>query len=142
MGLTSAERSRLRRERDPEKERAYQRAWTAANPGKRAAYNRKYRRAHPVRTANRRFERYDLTPEQYASMVAAQGGLCAICAQPETARDRHTGAVQPLVIDHDHATGVVRGLLCTACNKALGQFGDDPDRLRSAITYLVSRGSA
>jgi hypothetical protein len=67
-----------------------------------------------------------LAPEQWDALVLAQEGRCAICSAPLIVV--HT--------DHCHATGVVRGLLCHGCNIGLGNFQDDPDRMRSAITYL------
>lgn len=76
----------------------------------------------------RRQRTYGLTPEQYDAMLAAQGGLCAICR-----RDR------VLVVDHDHATGAVRGLLCTPCNTGLGLFLDAPAALLQAAAYLEQR---
>ena len=51
--------------------------------------------------------------------------LCCIC-----------GEKQELVIDHDHRTGKVRGLLCGSCNKGLGFFKDNKKYLNSAIKYL------
>ena len=58
-------------------------------------------------------------------MLAAQAGLCAVC--------RSAPAVH---VDHDHATGTVRALLCFNCNGGLGQFKDDPDVLRAAADYV------
>lgn len=135
----AASRSRARRAMDPDREREYQRSWHAAHPGANAAYGRKYRETYPDRVAERRFTAYGMTSAEYASMLADQGGRCAICGATETAQDRHSGKVQPLVIDHDHSSGLVRGLLCTRCNKGLGHFGDDPETMRSAITYVASK---
>jgi hypothetical protein len=71
-----------------------------------------------------------VSEEAYASMLEAQGGVCAICGKPETSK---RGS---LSIDHDHATGRVRGLLCHACNIGLGNFRDTEAILRGAIEYL------
>ena len=61
-------------------------------------------------------------------MLKAQNGVCAICQQ--NPKDRR------LAVDHDHRTMRVRGLLCNTCNRAIGQMGDDPVRLRRAAEYL------
>ena len=74
---------------------------------------------------------YDLTLAQYDEMLEAQGGVCAICGAPP--RDDIS-----LHVDHDHATGAIRGLTCFRCNNALGDLGDDADRLLRAIEYLTS----
>lgn len=63
-------------------------------------------------------------------MVKSQDGLCAIC-------NRVCKVLVKLSIDHDHATGKIRGLLCKSCNSALGLFEDNVDFLRSAIDYLL-----
>jgi hypothetical protein len=84
-----------------------------------------------------RLGRYKLTQEQYDEMYERQGGVCAICQQPPA-----NGRV--LSIDHDHSCcpgltscgECVRGLLCTACNTALGKLKDDVVRLQRAIEYL------
>lgn len=62
------------------------------------------------------------------AMAEVQGGLCAICHEPPLNRR--------LAVDHDHETGAVRGLLCTACNTTLGRFNDDPNRFEAAAAYL------
>lgn len=64
--------------------------------------------------------------EKFEAMLVEQDGHCAIC-------ERET---EKLCIDHDHATGIVRGLLCVTCNTGLGKFKDDPERLRAAAVYL------
>jgi hypothetical protein len=68
-------------------------------------------------------------------MLAAQGGVCMICDQPETRVTR--GTLDTLSVDHDHRTNVVRGLLCARCNKALGLFYDDVDLMATAVSYLA-----
>jgi hypothetical protein len=64
-------------------------------------------------------------------MLAAQDERCAICRSPDW-----PGKDSRPHVDHDHETGRVRGLLCGLCNNGLGQFKDDPARLRAAADYL------
>lgn len=71
---------------------------------------------------------YGLSPQDYAAMLDAQDGACAICRKPPRTRG--------LNVDHDHATGRVRGLLCGPCNSVLGMAGDDPNVLTEALRYL------
>lgn len=89
------------------------------------------RRAASARKYNLR-SKYGITPEHFDAMLARQGGGCAICGAALATR-----AGQRLHVDHDHETDEVRGLLCTHCNVGLGQFRDDPTRLRRAIGYLT-----
>lgn len=83
----------------------------------------------PCRSARNResyFRRtYGLSEADLQAMLAAQHHLCVICL---TKRAEH--------VDHDHETGRVRGILCFACNAALGQMRDQPDALRRAADYL------
>lgn len=80
----------------------------------------------------RQLSKWGITRDQYQSLVQAQGGRCAICGSTET-RDKRNGRWN---VDHDHATGRIRGLLCALCNRGLGQLRDDPDLLRAALAYL------
>jgi|JI10StandDraft_1071094.scaffolds.fasta_scaffold11408_5 hypothetical protein len=78
--------------------------------------------------------RHGISPAEYNGMLEAQGGGCAICGSPD-ARTKRKGH-RPLVVDHDHKTGAVRGLLCDPCNNGLGRFDDDIERLKKAAHYL------
>jgi hypothetical protein len=66
-----------------------------------------------------------------ARLREEQQGCCAICGTPEAQSPK-----KRLHVDHNHETHAVRGLLCSRCNTGLGQFKDDPNRLRAAIEYL------
>jgi hypothetical protein len=70
----------------------------------------------------------------FNEMLEAQGGVCAICLQPETAT--RNGVVRVLCVDHNHETDEVRDLLCVGCNTAIGYAMEDPARLRAAAAYL------
>lgn len=73
---------------------------------------------------------YGIDLDDKVAMLGGQGFRCAICA---TGVDLSSGHV-----DHDHGSGVVRGILCGDCNRALGLFKDDEINLMEAITYLRS----
>ncbi len=79
--------------------------------------------------------KFGITPEQYDTMLAAQGGHCAIC--PAT---KPGGRAKFFHVDHDHATKKVRGLLCHNCNTGLGMFRDNVNFLRVAVDYLERYG--
>lgn len=73
---------------------------------------------------------YGITAEAYQMLLDHQDGLCAICRRPSK--------VRRLAVDHDHQTGLVRGLLCRHCNyELLGWAKDDPGVFQRAIDYLA-----
>jgi len=76
---------------------------------------------------------YGLTPEMYSEMLDSQGGKCAICLS-EVPNKTRPGRL--FCVDHDHATGKVRGLLCCACNSWLGVIKDDPQAGARVTSYL------
>jgi len=78
---------------------------------------------------------YNIQPADYDKLLGQQNGLCAICGQPETRKNRY-GGICKLHIDHDHKTKKIRGLLCGKCNSALGLFKDNKKLLKKAIKYL------
>lgn len=84
--------------------------------------------------------KYGLTLARVAEMSQEQGGVCKICKEPETLVWR--GMTPGLSVDHDHNTGVVRGLLCHRCNVALAIFDRVPDALARIADYLGIKGAA
>jgi hypothetical protein len=130
----SNERTRRWRAAHPERATELNRQWQARNREKTRANARHFILTHPDYARNRLLLKYRLNPADYDALLAAQGGLCAICHQPETMR-----AVRRLAIDHDHQSGLIRGLLCHGCNLGIGRFGDDPNLLEAAARYLRGR---
>jgi Recombination endonuclease VII len=123
-------------EANRDKVRAWNRAYYEANREKvlarhKARYQEKNReRARtnydPAReSARHRQRKYGLSARDYDEMVAQQGSRCAVC-----------GREQELVVDHCHRSGVVRALLCDPCNRGLGFFAEEPERMEAAIRYL------
>ena len=111
----------------------YRRQWRLENPGKdwdrnAARQRRKYAASEGYRR-QQILRRYGITPEQYDDMLAAQGGVCAVClTRPNEGR--------PLQVDHCHESERIRALLCHRCNSTLGHAQDDIARLEGLIRYL------
>jgi hypothetical protein len=86
--------------------------------------------AKPDQYRNYRLKQlYGISLSEYDKMLQDQGGGCAVCSQ-----QCPTG--RKLAVDHDHATGQIRGLLCVDCNTTLGSVRDDPQRLLDLVAYL------
>lgn len=81
--------------------------------------------------------RYGISLDEYNTTLLQQGGVCAICKQPETAKDNAGKNVRNLSVDHCHSTGKNRGLLCGRCNRAIGLFLDTPLLLVEAAAYVL-----
>lgn len=111
---------------------AKSRAWREANPERSKENRRKYYEANKDKelsysTSLNRFRKTGVSAEQYQKQHVLQKGLCAICSGT---------CSKALAADHDHVTGLFRGLLCNNCNRALGHFKDSPELLLKAVEYL------
>lgn len=103
--------------------RAEGRRKRAVPSARRAARDAQYRRL------------YGITLADYERMARRQRWRCALCDRKPRKEDGR------LVVDHNHATGEVRGLLCKPCNAALGLLGEKPERLLAGAQYLLTRGN-
>ena len=119
------------------------RVWRKNNPDKVKAQKKRYNDNHLVenniRTRNwrklnpKKCKGYDLKKnygisfEEYDEMMELQNYKCAICGEEQQ---------KSLDCDHDHKTGNVRELLCSGCNRGLGNFDDNIKKLQKAIIYL------
>ncbi|MEU8683182.1 endonuclease VII domain-containing protein [Streptomyces sp. NPDC048611] len=104
----------------------------APHPGPRCAthWRVEQKRRKAAAHASTVQAKYGLDPGDYDRLYALQNGVCAIC-------QRATGKTRRLSVDHDHETGLVRGLLCRPCNSMLGHGRDDPKFFGRAATYLI-----
>jgi hypothetical protein len=76
--------------------------------------------------------RYGISVAEYDRLFEAQAGKCALCDKPPLG----CGKSVRLHVDHDHANGAIRGLLCHKCNSALAAFGDDLEGIMKVVAYL------
>lgn len=105
--------------------------WRRKNLKKMAEDQKRRRRADPERFKDyERKGRYGLEPGEYAALLKAQGGVCAICGRIDS---NGRGSFH---VDHCHDLKHVRGLLCHGCNVSIGHFQHDTAVLEAAINYL------
>lgn len=144
--------------RTKEERRAQMRAWRLANPEKNREIARRWRernkdrkrsndanwraenreRLAPIKRTAALRRKFGLTTAQYERMLAHQGGVCAICKSEKTGAPFNGR----FAVDHiENGTRVViRGLLCRACNTAIGLLRDNPDVIRRAAIYVEDEG--
>jgi hypothetical protein len=96
-------------------------------------YEKSYRKSPETKLVTRNSnlkQKFGIDLEQFEEMKRLQGNECAICNQePQNERE--------LVVDHDHTTGEIRGLLCYSCNSAIGLLKEDPELFARAYDYMT-----
>lgn len=118
------QRAYVERHRDELREK--HRAYVDQNREKIREQHRQWRKVNARRVRDQHLQAtYGISHDQYDAMLERQGGGCAVCGKGRT-----------LVVDHDHDTGKVRGILCGGCNRGIGQMGDDASRVLAAARYL------
>ncbi|AXH44386.1 endonuclease VII [Arthrobacter phage MargaretKali] len=135
------EERRLRYEADRDALKARVRQYAVENPDRVVESRNKSRTAQKAdgryaatNRKNHLLRTYGLTVEAYDEMFSAQGEACAVCRSSEPGKC--------WAVDHDHATGEVRGILCWNCNVGLGHFRDDPIALIAAADYVMRSRAA
>lgn len=126
-----------------EKRKVYRKAWTEENRARLRGQNRQWKQKNREKIAflarlryqknsqkeldRIRLNKYGITGEEFKEILKKQGLRCPICNRIITKNPS---------VDHDHATGKIRGLICNNCNLAMGNAGDSPERLRAMADYL------
>lgn len=125
------------RRNNPDKRKASTMKWRANNREQMLATMKRWHEANPDKRRQYNVKAwYGISLEEYDSMLKSQGNRCAIC---RSEKPRGKGR---FAIDHDHATGKVRGLLCHGCNTGIGGLGDSVENLAAAIRYLAGHNNA
>jgi hypothetical protein len=89
----------------------------------------------PIKNRSKNLKtRFGLSLEDYDQMLLDQSGCCKICGT------NSPGNKGRFVVDHNHTTNEVRGLLCWSCNVGIGHLQDNPSILLSAFNYLSTNG--
>jgi hypothetical protein len=137
-------RNKKWKQENPERVSEYSKEWKEKNVEHIKDYNKKHAKERwqdpEFRSMSRERQlknRYNLSLSEFNEMWLSQGGRCCVCEvemQPAGVTD------DSVVVDHNHDTGEVRGLLCRLCNRGLGVFKDNPYFLHKAALYLEERG--
>ena len=110
-------------------EATYRHELYSKNPEKWNANRRKWARKNAEKLRGYAIKRkYGISLAEYDCILVSQDGACKIC--------RRIPADKPLQVDHDHATGKIRGLLCFRCNAALGLLGEDSETTKNLLEYI------
>ena len=120
--ISEAKSGKKRSPEDAARRKAQHDKWLELHPG----HIQKYRIEYNLR------KKYGLTKEAFDAMLTGQGGVCAICGKS----DFSTGHGKCPVVDHDHETGVIRGILCFGCNIGIGAFKEKIAIVKAAVDYL------
>ena len=118
---------------------ATRKKWIKSKGGKRIikCWSEKYYHSEKGKVCRRNHylqRNYNITLEQYDELLEQQNGVCAICKNPETAKNQF--GVLRLAVDHNHKTRKVRGLLCQRCNFVIGHSYEDVSILLEAAIYI------
>jgi len=103
----------------------YSRRWYEANKDRLAVQRQQSRHVKKNQDLKRL---YGLTLDEFQALQEKQDHRCAVC-----------GEIAKLVVDHNHSTGLVRGLLCSSCNRALGYAKENPVRLRALAEWIEKK---
>ncbi len=118
--------------RNPEKVKQTRQKWLENNKERLLAATRRWVARNPGKVRENNLKRYGLTREDYTDMLEEQNGVCATDG---------CGASENLCVDHNHATGKVRQLLCSRCNHALGHARESKDILLGLVAYIERHSS-
>lgn len=108
--------------------------WSTPVLDSKSSWSKEKRKAYAREWGMQR--RYGITVAEYDAILASQGGVCAICQRDGATKNKLHGFDVPMHVDHHHATGKVRGILCTHCNTAIGLLQDSPAIIARALAYL------
>ena len=122
----------------------YQKVWRERNKEAVQQYNKSYIKAYvslpevKEKARERNLQRnYRLSQKDFNLLWSEQKGCCAVCSVQMSPRGKGRNAV---CVDHNHDTGMVRGLLCGSCNRGIGCLRDSPEVIDAAAAYLRKQG--
>lgn len=111
--------------------------WYKKNAKRRNKQTQSYYEKNKDRQKDLYLQRkFGITLDQYNEMLVAQNGVCKLCNRPERAKQKSTGKVKSLAVDHCHDSNRVRGLLCYHCNHIIACLGDNEESAEKLLMYM------